>query len=74
MKLSWSWHALQRAAEMGLDPLEVEAALERYSHSYPNPPHHPAGRVYVAEPFAVPVAEDGTIMTVLWAGRTGRAA
>ena len=74
MELSWSWHALDRAQQMGLDPLAVESAVRCYTHSYPNPPHHPSGRVYVAGSIAVAVADDGTIMTILWAGRTGRAA
>jgi len=73
MKIRWSQHALDRAAEMGLEPAEVEAELCRFTHSYPNPPQYPAGRVFVTDRLAVPIAEDGTIMTILWAGRTGRA-
>lgn len=70
----WSGHARKRAAEMDVPEDEIELVLAEPSHTYPNCLGHPSGKTYVCGRLAVPVAEDNTILTVLWNGRCGRSA
>lgn len=67
-----SWHAARRAAEMGVDDVEITKALTAPQVTYPNALGHPLGTTYVSGRIAVPVGADGTVLTVLWHGRTHR--
>ena len=58
--------------EMGVNDDEVERVVAQACLSYPNGPRHPKGTTYVAGRLAVPVAADGTILTVLWNGLGAR--
>ena len=68
MKITWSRHAVKRCVEM-LGPegrAEVEETIADPDVNSINPEHHGGGRYYIRGRLAVPVAEDGTILTVLW--------
>ena len=70
--LRWTWHAAQRAGQMQVTAEEVEAAVDEPDLAYPNASGHPAGTTFVNGRLAVPVATDGSILTVLWHGKEGR--
>jgi hypothetical protein len=67
-----SRHAAKRAAEMCVEEAEIATALTAPFLTYPNAAGHPRGTTYVAGRIAVPVGADGTVLTVLWHGRTQR--
>lgn len=68
----FSKHALSRIAEMGLTTDDVLAVLMDPETIMPNTPGHPRGHRFVGRGIVVAVADDGTIMTVLWDGAEGR--
>lgn len=72
MLLKMSSHAAWRCAQMKVAEAELEDALSAPHLSYPNALGQPRGTTFVSGRIAVPVAEDGTILTILWHGRGGR--
>jgi hypothetical protein len=50
----------------------IERVLSAPEISHPNGLGHPKGTMYVGGKYVIPVAEDGTILTVLWRGGAGR--
>ncbi len=67
-----SHHACERADEMDVTCDEISQTLVQPDLTYPNCPGHPAGTTFVRRRLAVPVASDGTILTILWNGKDGR--
>jgi len=67
-----SRHACERADEMDVTSDEISETLAEPDLTYPNCKGHPSGTTYVRRRLAVPVAGDGTILTILWNRRDGR--
>lgn len=68
--LFWTKHALYRAKQMGCSRVEVEKVVTGAEMSYPNP--YTEGTTFVGGRLAVPVSDDGWILTCLWRGREAR--
>lgn len=68
--LTWTQHATARRREMGVSIKEVETSIAGAEMTYPNP--YTDGTTFVGGRLAIPVSEDGSILTVLWRGREAR--
>lgn len=67
-------HALSRCGEMNVDLADVVDVIDAPERSYPSGYGHPPGRrIAAGNGLAVVFAEQGgTVVTVLWDGRTHR--